>query len=257
MTPGVAELRPHVEAHRLRASCAVAGAVLLVVCAVPQVLDGIGHYEFVEALRFCLLAMAVPALLVVGAPWALLGVRAAVLEPVSAARRRHPKMTWSLACLAVDVGVIVAWRTPRLVNALAHSAVIVPFEAVTLVAAGIALWLELVESPPLVPRVSRPKRAVLAALAMWSVWGIAYLDAMSPAPWYTSFRHTAGSGLSAAADRQVAAAVMWAVAAATFMPVVFWNLSEWLRSESRGDEAVIGRLAEERRAAGPEGFATG
>ncbi len=46
-------------------------------------------------------------------------------------------------------------------------------EAVTLGAAGVGLWLGLVPAPPSAARGPRPERALVAALAMWSVWAIA------------------------------------------------------------------------------------
>jgi hypothetical protein len=74
---------------------------------------------------------------------------------------------------------------------------------------------------------------VLAALAMWTVWTVAYLEGMSSTGWYHAFHHVAGIGLSAAAERELSAALIWAVAAVVFMPVVFSNLFRWLRAESQ------------------------
>ncbi len=72
------------------------------------------------------------------------------------------------------------WRTPVGVNALARHPWLVVVEAVTLVPLGMGLWLELVESPPLTPRLSRPHRVALAAVSMWTIWVLAYL--VGPVP---------------------------------------------------------------------------
>ncbi len=50
---------------------------------------------------------------------------------------------------------------------------------------GLGLWLELVESPPLVPRSGHLRRAVLAAVVMWVFWVDAYVVGLSNADWYT------------------------------------------------------------------------
>ncbi|HLK45575.1 MAG TPA: hypothetical protein VKT18_06280, partial [Acidimicrobiales bacterium] len=42
-----------------------------------------------------------------------------------------------------------------------------------------------------------------------------------------------GHGLSASADREVATVVAFLVGAGAFLPVVFFNLMAWLRSEDR------------------------
>jgi hypothetical protein len=90
---------------------------------------------------------------------------------------------------------------------------------------------------------------VLAALTMWTVWVLAYLGGMSSTGWYDAFHHVAGVGLSAAADRQVSAAVLWAVAAVAFVPVVFWNLLTWLRTESGAQGQPLGLAASLGRSA--------
>lgn len=82
---------------------------------------------------------------------------------------------------------------------------------------------------------------------MWTIWTIAYVEAMSTAPWYRAFRHVAGSGLSASADHQLSAAVLWAVTAAAFMPVIYWNLVQWLRNEDDPDDELYRLMREERR----------
>jgi hypothetical protein len=72
---------------------------------------------------------------------------------------------------------------------------------------------------------------------MWTVWTLAYVEGMSTTGWYHAFRHVPGAGLSAAADREASDALLWAVAAVVFMPVVFWSLSRWLRAESTAEHA--------------------
>ena len=68
----------------------------------------------------------------------------------------------------------------------------------------------------------------------------------------------AGSGLSLAADQQVTTGVLWAIAACAFIPVIFWNLVVWLRSEEDPDQELH-RLAkqERRRRRGNRAGATG
>ena len=120
-------------------------------------------------------------------------------------------------------------------------------EAAVLLVFGLGLWLELVSSPPLAPRAGHLRRAVLGAFSMWVFWILAYVTGFSNRGFYQNFAHVAGS-LSAAADQQIAAAVLWAVAAATFMPVIFWNALTWLQSEEDPDtELQAGSCGTTRR----------
>ncbi len=56
------------------------------------------------------------------------------------------------------------------------------------------LMVEIVESPPFSPGISRPYRIGVAAVVMWSAWVVAYLAGMSHDSWYTAFHHVAGTG---------------------------------------------------------------
>jgi len=222
-----------------------------VLAVVPPFSSWARRTEVLESLQFSLLALVVPCLVVLGAPWARLGLagppgrRAA--DRLAERRRRHPQLLASLGFVVVDLVVIVAWYTPGAVDGVvAHGWLVAP-EAVTLVVAGVGLWLECVASPPLAPRQPHPQRALLAALAMWTVWAMAYLVGLSHTPWYHGFTHTAGRGLSAAADQQFSTAVLWAVAAAVFLPVIFWNVLTWLRTDEDPDDELFRLIKEERR----------
>ena len=157
--------------------------------------------EYVAALQFSLLAIVVPALVTVGAPWRLLrlaGNRA----------RRHPvenRSTGSPTAGAAtvscpgrspssraDLGVVVAWHAPGAVAAVARHGWLVPLEAASLLVFGLGLWLELVASPPLAPRSGHLRRAVLAALAMWAFWILAYVIGLSNHDFYRNFHHAGG-----------------------------------------------------------------
>ena len=235
-------------------------AVLTAVFAlIPPLSSQIRHYESFEALQFSIFAIVVPALLAIGAPWWLFGLASPPgaegaatahrrsLDRLADSRRRHPEFIRALGFLLVDLVVVVGWRMPDTVNAVAAHRWLVAPEALTLTVAGIGLWLELVESPPSSPRLARPWRAVVASLAMWTTWSVAYFVALSNTIWYRSYHHVAGHGLSANADQQFSSVVLWMVAALAFLPVVFWNLVYWLKSEDDPDEELQALVRRERR----------
>jgi cytochrome c oxidase assembly factor CtaG len=247
MSDGVAPMRPLPVPGRRRVGLAASAAVAVALVLLPPLVTLARRDEWAEALQFSILAVVGPALVVVGAPWRALRLPPSLLDRLAAGRRRHRELIRSLGFLVADLAVMVVWRTPAAVDALSSRPWLVVVEAVCLLAFGIGLWLELVDSPPLAPRSAHPRRAVLAALAMWTIWTVAYMVAMSHAPWYTAFHHRAGTGLSASADRQLSAIVLWTTAAVAFIPVVFWNLVQWLRDEDDPDDELVSLLREERR----------
>ena len=264
MTSGTAPVRsrtpPGAASHRTgRLVVLAVGLVLLLVSLLPPLASEARRYEFVEAVQFCLLAVAVPALLVIGAPWRLLGLTAPSVgdppDPAAAAgpvdrlaqgRRRHPEALRSAGFFALYLAGAVLWRIPPSVNALARHPWLVVAEAVTLVPVGMGLWLELVESPPLTPRLTRPHRVALAAVSMWAIWVLAYLIGLSHASWYHAYVHHPGSGFSLSADQQLSTGMMWFISGCAFIPVVFWNLVQWLQSEDDPDEELHHLLNQER-----------
>jgi cytochrome c oxidase assembly factor CtaG len=247
------------------------GLVLLVAVLVPPLSTLAGRYEFVEALRFSILAVAVPALVALGAPWSALHLAASPTSPgggmavasrpapptylvdrVAAGRRRHLGFGRSLAVLLVEMALILVARTPAAVDAVARHSWLALVEAAFLLAGGVALWLEIVASPPLAPRLSRPKRIAVAAVVMWTIWVSAYIVGLSHGSVYSGYHHLSGGGLSVAADQEMATFMLWFAAAAAFVPIVFWNLVAWLRADEDPDDGLQ-RLVREshRRSWGP------
>ena len=243
---------------------ALAGIALVVACLVPPLSVLARRYLFVESIQFCAFALAAPALvalgepwrrLAFGAPWRLVPRGAARAVPrLAEARWRRTSFVATLSYLIAWVVLCLLWRLPPVLDELARHPLLVLPEAVTLGAAGLGLWLELAPAPaaapaavpaavpaaapPSAPRRLRPERALIAALAMWSVWAIAYVLGFA----HDSVVHAydqAGSHLGPVADQEIAAFLLWAAAGAAFAPVVFTVLFTWLRdsSEPAGDPA--------------------
>jgi cytochrome c oxidase assembly factor CtaG len=233
-----------------------AGALLALAVLLPPVGAEARHYVFAQAVQYAILAAVVPALVVLGAPWRKAGRASAKLagQPGAvstsagtmrlvdrlAATRSHSR-PGTVRCLTILVGFIalaVFWRLPLAVNAMVTSPVLTVVEAVTLLAAGIALWLELVESPPLLPRIARPLRAAFAAVPMWTIWATAYIMGFSHAVWFDAIGHRPKNGLGIIADQELAAIVLWAVPGICFIPVVYFSLITWLRDTADPDDEL-------------------
>jgi cytochrome c oxidase assembly factor CtaG len=224
--------------------------VLVAAALSPPIATSAKRYDWAEALQFMILALVVPGLLVLGAVWSRIGLGGPAAR-LADRRRRHPEWLRSAMLVAPALACFVAWRTPAAVDQLRADGWLAAVEAVSLILAGSVLWLECVPCPPLAPRCTEPVRIAICAVSMWTVWLLAYLLAMSKGDWYRAYPHPAGHGLSLALDEQVAAGVMWFVAAACFVPVIFWNLMRWLRSEEDPDREMHRLVQEERRRALP------
>lgn len=219
---------------------AAAGLAAVTVCLAPPVTTLAQRYVIAESVQFTVFAMVAPALVVLGAPWRLLrlsrpGGADAPLDRLAASRREQRSFLRAGIFLTVFMAVSLVWRLPPVMDALATQPALVPAEMVTLLAAGAGLWLELAASPPLAPRLPRPHRAAVAALAMWFTWAVAYVVGFHNGAVFTAYGSVPGRAISLIADQELAVAVIWAVAGFCFVPVVTVAMMGWL---SGSDDAV-------------------
>ena len=243
----------------LKQYVALLGLVVWIVALVPPVSTWASHYGYVQALQFCLFCTWIPVALVVGAPWIRLGlissehssskkvpVRSRPLDGVLARRGAGGSYVRTVSEVSVFVALVIAWRTTPFVDALVRHPWLALVESVTLVGSGVLLWLDLVESLPFRPGATRPFRIGMSAISMWTIWVVAYFLAMSHDVWYRVFLHAGSTGVSQSAEQQFTAAIMWFSAALVFIPVVFWNLNQWLRAEDDPDEELYQMVRQER-----------
>ncbi len=238
--------------------------VLWVLLVLPPTLTLTSEYEFVQSTQFCLFALVIPALLVAGGPWRwfnLTSMGEPIVDndgqPVSVVRL-GPLDRWAqrrllakgyrraVVLLLVFVGQVILWRSATVVDALIRHPWLSIVESIALVVGGAFLWLELVEAPPFRPTTARPYRIGVSAIAMWTVWVVAYLMAMGQTSWYSGFRHVSDRLFSLALDQQVTTALMWFISACAFMPIIFANLNRWLQSEEDPDEELYQLVRRDR-----------
>jgi cytochrome c oxidase assembly factor CtaG len=222
----------------------------VVLVLVPPLSSSARRYDWAEALQFTVLALVGPGLFVAGAPWERIGL-GRVATALAEARRRHLERLRAVALVGAALACMVAWRLPAAVDRLHSGGWPLGVEVLSLSVAGTVLCLECVTSPPLVPRSTRPIRIALCALSMWTIWVLAYLVAMSNANWYRAYDTIGSNGLRPAIDQQIAAGIMWGISASCFIPLIFWNLLQWLRSEEDPDDELHRLVREERRRALP------
>jgi cytochrome c oxidase assembly factor CtaG len=235
---------------RLRPWLVLAAAALTLAVLLPPAGTYARQYAFAQALQFVIFAVAAPALFVVGAGariyqlagWPAMIARRvrgqAVSRGASETARRgvsgDAAARNAAAKLVAFMALVIVWRLPAATSALATEPLLAVLEMVTLTAAGLAIWIELAAPPADRPRASRPQRTAVAALSMWTIWIIAYVTGMSKA----SFPHTAALGLVAAADQQVGVAIMWAIPAICFVPVIYALAITWLGEREDPDKEL-------------------
>jgi cytochrome c oxidase assembly factor CtaG len=241
----------------------VTGLVLVLACLLPPLDMFARRYVFVESLQFCVFAMAGPALIVLSAPWRFLRLSRSDSAPgepgpadrLAAARRANRSFGRAAVFLVAFIAVCLVWRLSPVMDTLARQPALVVPEALTLLAVGTGLWLELVDSPPMAPRLPRPGRATVAAVAMWSTWAVAYVLGFAGHAVFHAY-DAAGSALSAVADQEIAVALVWAVAGFCFIPVIIATMIGWLAGGEDADEEFQRVFRDENERAMVRGWGT-
>jgi cytochrome c oxidase assembly factor CtaG len=242
---------------------AVAGAVLVLASLLPPLAVLAGRYVYAESIQFCVFAMVGPVLIVLGAPWRFLrlsragtGVDAPAAGPadrLAAGRRRQSSFLRAAVFMLVFMAVSLAWRLPPVMDALARQPALMLAEMVTLLAAGTGLWLELIDSPPLTPRLPHPQRAAVAALSMWFTWTVAYVLGFANHAVLHAYSG-AGRGLSIIADQEITVGLVWGVAGVCFVPVVIVTMGRWLTHSEDPDEEFQRVVRDEANRAAVKGW---
>lgn len=251
MTPGITH--PHTVRRNL---FALSGLVLWILALVPPVLSWAGRYEFVQALQFSLFCLIVPYLLVAGGPWRWLGLTSdepfqidsdgKLVAPkhlrrfdvVARSMMNHKGHRRAVVFVLLFMADVILWRLSPVVDTLVHNSWLAIIESLCLVVVGALLWVELVVAPPFEPSATRPYRIGVAAVAMWTLWVIAYLMAMGQGSWYPAFHYGVGHWPSAWLDQLLTTGLIWFVSAGAFLPVIFSNLNQWLKSEDDPDDEL-------------------
>lgn len=226
---------------RARPWLAAAGVVLVLVVALPPVGSDARRYAAVQALQFVIFAVVGPALLMLGWPRRLAGPgrtgqgRGETSTTARLGSADRPALRAGLALLPF-MALVIVWRLPAVLQVLARDPALTAVELLTLLVAGSAVWLELTGTAPWPASLPYPARAAMAAIAMWTIWAIAYVTGMSSTTLGASGQSVAPA-LSAAANQQIGVAIMWAVPAICFVPVVYAMVMTWLgKREEAGRE---------------------
>jgi putative membrane protein len=142
--------------------------------------------------------------------------------------------------------VLLGWHVPALFDATLRSTALHALEHTLFFCVAVMFWKQVIASPPLRTRLAPAERVLYATGGMIVSWVLAVVLALAPHPLYGFYAHQAGrpGGISAIADQQLAAGIMWVPGSVTFLIVVFVYVHRWLTPP---DPATAGapRLASE------------
>lgn len=229
----------------LRHGCFYAGlAVLAIALASP--LERLSEQLFwAHMLQHILLLVVAPPLIVLARPWVRLW-RSLPLEIRRSLGRgfTRGRLVWlrhlsaalgrPLPSFALFCGVVLAWHVPVLFDATLRSETLHALEHTLFFATALMFWKQVIDSPPLHASLGELQRVVYLIGAMVVMWILAVVLALAPHPLYEIYalQTTRPGGISALADQQIAAGIMWVPGSITFVIVLFVYFHRWLARAS-------------------------
>lgn len=240
---------------RWRAASFYAGLAVIAVSLIGPIDDLAPKLFWVHMLQHVLLIGFAAPLIVLGAPWP------SIWRPLPLRMRR--KLARGVAksplcaplraigrCLGRPVPVWIAWSAnlvfwhlPFAYDLTLHSTAAHALEHFTFMLTSILLWAQVLDSPPLRPRLGAAGRIYYILAATIVGWILSLVLAFAASPLYPAYAHLAHrpGGISALTDQQLAAGVMLVPGSLAATVYVFLALFRWLEQPSEPGSAELRR----------------
>lgn len=227
---------------RLRGASFYGGLAVLALAIDSPVDAYAGRLFWVHMVQHVLLMMVAPPLLLLGRPWPRLLrplplrarrplARTILVGPVlGGARRLLVWVTAPLQAFALFNGVLLAWHLPVLYDLTLTDGPVHALEHALFFSTALAFWIHLVPGASSRPRLPDGARALYATGGIAVGWVLALVLGFAPDPIYRAYvllEHRPG-GLSALADQQLAAGVMWVPGSVPYTIALFVAAYRWL-----------------------------
>jgi putative membrane protein len=246
-------------ARRWRAACFYASLLMLLV-ALSSPLDALSEQLFwAHMVQHVLLLVVAAPMMVLARPWIRLwravplAGRRWLARGLSQGERTAPLRALSrllgapVPAFVLFSGVLVVWHVPALFDATLRSSELHALEHTLFFLTAVMFWKQVIDSPPLHATLLAPQRVLYVIGAMIVTWALAVVLALAPHPLYAFYAHEAArpGGVSAMADQQLAAGIMWVPGSITFVIVIFAYVHRWLTPPAPGSSTRAPRLASE------------
>jgi putative membrane protein len=255
--------------ERRRAVAFFAGLAAVLVALAGPVERFADELFWVHMVQHLLLLTVAAPFFVLAAPWTLPlrllppGARRRVVVWWRGARSTRPLRVGAAflalpaaAWIAFNVNLLV-WHVPAAFDLTLRSEPMHDLEHLLFLGLGVLFWTQVIDSPPLRPRLGHLQRAIYVGAAAVVGWALSIVLTLAPSALYAPYGELAArpGGLSALTDQRLAAGVMLVPGSITFAIAAALALTRWLAQDlPRG--APGARLTADRVPRGTEQEAT-
>ena len=228
-----------------RKTAAFLGGVVLLLLSLVSPVDALGDQYLFSAhvLQHFLLALIIPALLVLGTPRGLM--EKALVNPP--ARRLEAALVKPGVAWMLGIGTMIGWHIPALFNAALASSGLHIFQHLSFLVTGTIFWWPVLQPAEerrlaLLPAIVYLFSACTACslLGAWLTFTPpgaypAYLDPADPAGILRLVR--GGWGLDPKSDQQLGGMLMWVPGCFVYLTVILSATAHWYNAPERAEEA--------------------
>ena len=226
-----------------RRAVAFTAGLLTLALAVGSPIDAYADTLFwVHMVQHVLLTMVAPPLILLGRPWPRLfrvvplrvrrPVARAVLAGPTLAPLRHAAewVTSPLPAFALFNATLLAWHLPALYDLTLRDGWIHDSEHALFFSTALGFWVHLLPGATGRPALADGVRVAYGTAALLVSWVLAVVLGLATHPIYAHYATLASrpTGISALADQQLAAGVMWVPGSIPYCVVLFLAAFRWL-----------------------------
>jgi len=239
---GRASATPANAAKRCRGVAFYAGLAVLALAVASPIDAYAGELFWAHMVQHVLLMMVAAPLLLLGRPWPRLSrplplavrrplARGVLVGPgLAPARSAFRWLGAPAASFVLFNGTLLLWHVPTLYNLTLRDGPVHDLEHALFFGTALLFWVHLLPGATSRPRLGDVARAGYATGALLVSWVLAIVLGLAPGPLYAAYAALADrpGGLTALADQQLAAGVMWVPASVPYCIVLVAAALRWL-----------------------------
>lgn len=245
----LAATAPERAPSRAQKACLV-GGIFAVLIALLSPLDDLAlRLQWAHMVQHVVLLVVAPPLVVLARPWetAAAGfgprMRGVLSAPQRAMTTPSRRLIVAIAAVTAFVSVMWLWHIPALYNLTLRDDAVHNVEHTAFLAVGLLFWTASLSRRRAAPSLGLIGRAVVVLAGLVGSWMLAVFIGYAPTVLYAY----SGSGdLTAIADQQLAAGVMWVPASLPFVIVLVTLGALWFENDAQAADTEARRRGEAR-----------
>ncbi len=220
---------------RTQKAC-LAGGIAVILIALLSPLDDLAlKLQWAHMVQHVLLLVVAPPLVVLARPWetaaAGFGPRLRrLLSAPQGALTTHRQVMAATGAATAFVSVMWLWHIPALYNLTLRDDAVHNLEHTAFLAVGLIFWAAALPRANAAPSLGLIGRAVVVLAGLVGSWMLAVFIGYAPTVLYA---YAGSGGLTAMADQQLAAGVMWVPASLPFVIVLVALGARWFENDAQ------------------------